>query len=287
MASIFQSFANASSTSANWTTVSTTNTMSCGTTFVPTNGTITYTITSDACNPWAIMAAQWPPENKYLRQGSSPVIGPNGEKFVINWSVQEGEKGLFPKTGKTDPNQKYSLEDLAEAWYDGAACRVEADYREKFCIKNGHSYLMPDGSVLSLDDHGNYTIADKMATVTYRANRFRDFSPHINASDMLAQFVEYVATLGIDRSDVLGLPIELFINWLVISAAERDQDPVPAEIVPVQKHQAIANTLRPTCLLCKRYIPREYHRNRFDFCNAEHGIEYVKRNAPKLNAIGA
>ena len=284
MASIFQGFANASSTSANWTTVSTTNTMSCGTTFVPTNGTITYTITSDACDPWAIMAAQWPPENKYLRQGSSPVIGPNGERFVINWSVQQGDKGLFPKSGGPDlSKQHYSYEDMEAAWYDGAACKVENEFK----IQNGRDYLMPDGSVLSIDRDGNYKILDKGAKVTYHANRFREFSPHINASEMLAQFVEYVATLGIDRSDVLGLPIELFINWLVISAAERDKDPVPAEVRPVQEHPAIRDQLKPTCLLCKRFIPREYHRNRFDFCNVEHGIAYAKKSAPKLNAIGA
>src|SRR5574341_266260 len=67
---------------------------------------------------------------------------------------------------------------------------------------------LPDGSKLILDNNGNYRIEDKDAKVTYKAHRLREFSPHLNASDLLAQFVHYVGSLGVRQGEVLGLPIE-------------------------------------------------------------------------------
>lgn len=136
---------------------------------------------------------------------------------------------------------------------------------------------LPDGSKLILDDNGNYRIEDKDAKVTYKANRLREFSPHLNASDLLAQFVRYVGSLGVRQGEVLGLPIELFINWLIIEAAQRDDDPVPVDVVRVEKHVAVLATCRPKCLSCGRFIPRFYHRNRFPFCRPEHGARYMQR----------
>ena len=45
---------------------------------------------------------------------------------------------------------------------------------------------LPDGAKLIVDAAGNYRIEDKDAKVTYKANRIREFSPHLNASDMVA-----------------------------------------------------------------------------------------------------
>lgn len=136
---------------------------------------------------------------------------------------------------------------------------------------------LPDGSKLEIDDLGNYTIHDKDAKVTYKANRIREFSPHLNASDLLAQFVRYVGGLGVRQKEVLSLPIELFINWLVIEAAERDQDQIPAEVVPVERHPVLATARRPRCLGCGKFIPRLYYRNRFPFCGPEHGARHAQR----------
>jgi hypothetical protein len=137
---------------------------------------------------------------------------------------------------------------------------------------------LPDGAKLHVDDAGNYRIEDKDAKVTYRANRNRDFSPHLNASDMLAAFVRHVGALGLKQKEVLGLPIELFISWLVIEAAERDQDPIPEDVKRIEHHSAIATVLRPKCLQCGRFIPRLNHEVRFPFCRPEHGAQYIGRN---------
>ena len=137
------------------------------------------------------------------------------------------------------------------------------------------SIELPDGARLEVDDQGNYRIEDKDAKVTYRANRMREFSPHLNASDMLAQFVKYVGLLGVRQKEVLGLPIELFISWLIIEAAERDKDPVPDDVKRIEHHPQIIEAQRPKCLACGRFIPRLYYRNRFPFCRPEHGVRYV------------
>jgi hypothetical protein len=136
---------------------------------------------------------------------------------------------------------------------------------------------LPDGAKLVVDDAGNYRIEDNDAKVTYRANRIRDFSPHLNASDMVAAFVRYVGSLGLRQRDVLGLPIELFINWLVIEAAERDSDPIPADVLPVSRHPMLVKAIRPQCLKCGRFIPRVNLQRGLQFCGVEHGIAYVQR----------
>lgn len=146
---------------------------------------------------------------------------------------------------------------------------------------------LPDGSKLLIDDAGNYRIEDNDAKVTYRANRVREFSPHLNASDMLAQFVKYVGSLGVQQAEVLGLPIELFINWLIIEAAERDHDAVPPDVVPVFEHREVQLILRPKCLSCGRFIPRLHRQHRFPFCGVEHAARYVSLQSHKPLALQA
>lgn len=137
---------------------------------------------------------------------------------------------------------------------------------------------LPDGAKLIVDDQGNYRIEDKDAKVTYQANRIRDWSPYLNASDMVAEFVKYVGSIGVKQKDVLGLPLELFINWLIIEAAERDKDPVPPDVKPVQKHRAIRDIRKPRCWDCGRFVkPRLFERTRFPFCDPYHAQRYLEK----------
>jgi len=136
---------------------------------------------------------------------------------------------------------------------------------------------LPDGAKLVLDDKGNYHIDDSDAQVIYQANRVRDFSPHLNASDMVADFVRYVGDLGVRKSDVLGLPLHLFISWLVIQAAERDGDAIPADVLPVDQDPVLVAARRPRCLRCGRFVKQLHHQCRFPFCSPEHGAEYLSQ----------
>lgn len=180
-------------------------------------------------------------------------------------------------------------------WSTGTVSTV-SDSGSGYCITGGERVVevipadlpagnrtlgLPDGSKLIMDDMGNYRIEDAQAKVKYQANRVREFSPHLNASDLLADFVRYVGTLGVKQSEVLGLPIELFINWLIIEAAERDRDPVPADVVPVAKHTKLLEVRKPKCLQCGRFIPLLHNRNRFPFCNPGHAAKHLDGFAPQ------
>lgn len=215
--------------------------------------------------------------------GASPVMTSTGNTYTINWTVDTSAGTVWKVR---DPNATYPLAALEEAWYDGAA----AAGATRRVLGVDKDYLLPDGAKLVIDHDGNYKIDDKDAKVIYKANRVRDFSPHINASEMLAQFVEYVGTLGVRQTEVLTLPIELFINWLIITAAERDHDPVPEDVV-VADHKALVTLRNPRCLYCQRFITRLSMERRFPFCNLDHGGRYLIRVqqglAPKRLAVSA
>lgn len=172
---------------------------------------------------------------------------------------------------KANPAGTYSLSDCEEEWYGGMMSRK---------LVPGVEYDLPDGAKIKLEVGGNYRIEDKDAKVTYKANRLREFSPHLNASDMVAKFIEFVGGLGVQKRDMLDLPLQLFINWLVIEAAERDSDPLPADVVQVAQHPALKAVVAPKCLACGRFIPRLNFRHGFPFCSPEHGAVYVERKRP-------
>lgn len=150
-------------------------------------------------------------------------------------------------------------------------------------VGNNQTIELPDGSKLVTDDKGNHKIEDRDAKVTYQANRVREFNPYINASDLLAKFVGFVGGLGVRQAEVLGLPIELFINWLVIEAAEKDKDPIPDGIVAVEQHKEVRSILKPQCRKCGRFVPVLHSRNRFPFCNAYHAADHIAKIGMKMN----
>lgn len=146
---------------------------------------------------------------------------------------------------------------------------------------------LPDGAKLCIDDLGNYRIEDKDAKVQYKANRVREFSPHLNASDLLAKFVDYLRTLGIKQHQVLQLPVELFVNWLVIEAAERDQDPIPDGVERIERRPEVRRLLpgpaKPKCLQCGRFIPAVHQQRQFLYCGDAHAQLHLRRPLPQLS----
>ena len=90
----------------------------------------------------------------------------------------------------------------------------------------GSVHKLPDGSNLVVDFNGNYEIVDYKAKVTYKSNNIREFNKFVNSSDVLEAFIRDAGKAGVKQKEVFNLPIELFINWLIVRAAEKDGEAV-------------------------------------------------------------
>jgi hypothetical protein len=77
---------------------------------------------------------------------------------------------------------------------------------------------------------GRYAYEDSEGKITYEANRTREFNKYINASDLLEEFVMFLGSLKVRQSQVLDITIEIFVNWLVIRAAQHDGDETPPDV---------------------------------------------------------
>lgn len=129
---------------------------------------------------------------------------------------------------------------------DGEACTIK----------------LPDGAYIRVARDGSYQIDDTTAKVVYRASRMRDFNPFMNASDKLEAFIDYCGQQGVKKDEMLQLPIQLFIIWLVIEAAKADKEPEPdVKLLP-----AIAKHVTPHCGACGRFIARQKVRAGLLFC---------------------
>lgn len=125
--------------------------------------------------------------------------------------------------------------------------------------------LLPDGSKVVIDK-GNFHVEDKAAQITYKANRVREFNRFLNASDLLQAFIADLGEAGARQSDVLAVPIELFINWLILKAAEQDHEPARGGILP-------------RCRWCQRFISRARVQAGIMFCGEPHMANFMKREA--------
>lgn len=148
------------------------------------------------------------------------------------------------------------------------------------------NYLMPDGSTLKVDNYGNYQVLDQDAKVTYKANRIREFNPYLNASDLLEKFIGYVGGLGLDvrQNEILRLPIEAFINWLILQAATKDGDSLEG-LPSVERALPAPVPKRPRCLGCGRYMSKMWAATtRMAFCSQEHWSKHVRNGTPLLRS---
>lgn len=177
------------------------------------------------------------------------------------------------------------------SWYHGAPANRKAQKRKKgfeLLIENGlaqipratRRYGLPNGAVLHVDE-SKIRVDDRKAKVLYRAAYERPFNPYINASDMLTEFVRYVGGLGVRRHEVLRLPVGLFVNWLVVEAAEKDQERPPSELKPLPEQIASVRTaLRPNRCVCGKFVRRAFIDAGFRYC----GPRCAERHYDRLTA---
>lgn len=134
---------------------------------------------------------------------------------------------------------------------------------------------LPDGAILDVKQDGSYEIVDQDAKVTYKANRVREFNRYVNASDLLEEFIDFVDEVGgINKERFLALPIETFIRWLVLRAAQADGETLPEEETAIT--QSVLALPSPTrrlarnCKCCGRFVTRKRAENGVFFCSTEH-----------------
>jgi hypothetical protein len=128
---------------------------------------------------------------------------------------------------------------------------------------------LPDGSKL-IGDGTTITLEDENAQVLYKAAT-RDFNKYLNGSDLVEEFIRYAGKLGARQRDVLKLPIDLFIAFLMIRSAEADGDPAPADVV-----LQLPKPARPRCVGCGRFI---LPRPGITACSGAHLDRYLERIA--------
>lgn len=137
---------------------------------------------------------------------------------------------------------------------------------------------LPDGTIIDVRADGSYEIIDADAKIKYKGNPLREFNRYINASDMLEEFVGFVGEVGgINKDGFLQLPIELFIRWLILRAAEQDGDEAP-EDESVLKASLTAPKALPAppqpvwrnCKCCGRFVTKRKAEHGLFFCSTEH-----------------
>jgi len=142
-------------------------------------------------------------------------------------------------------------------------------------VRPNSRLILPDGHVIEVDANGNFTILDDDAIVTYKGNNVREFNKFINASDLLESFIGDLGVLGVKQDEVLNVPIEIFINWLIFKAAEQDGDDIPQDVP--QLESSVTQHKHPKCLCCGKFIKKTLVEHKIHFCNPDHHEQYLKR----------
>lgn len=138
--------------------------------------------------------------------------------------------------------------------------------------------MFQSGHVLKVKPDGNFEIVDKDTKVIYKACTIREFNRYINASDLIEEFIRFVGKLGCRQSQVMNVPLGLFINWLVLRAAESDGEEPPSDVPRLENHpQLPSSRYDKKCLLCRRFIPLSLAIEGFNFCSGLHANEYWNR----------
>lgn len=144
-------------------------------------------------------------------------------------------------------------------------------------LKSG-TYDLEDGAKLIIDDKGNYRIEDKNAKITYKSNNVREFNKYINSSDLLADFIADMGKMGADARQVLEIPIQYFIRWLICKSAEQDGED-STETVPVIANDTVKvlELKQNRCKCCGRYISQLNLSHGLLFCNGRHADKFLER----------
>jgi len=80
----------------------------------------------------------------------------------------------------------------------------------------------------------------------------REFNRYVNASDMVEDFIEWLGIQRVRQGEVMKLPLELFVKWLIVRACEADDEEPPIEAEVKLSSRVI--TGRKRCHVCQQFM---------------------------------
>lgn len=132
-----------------------------------------------------------------------------------------------------------------------------AEHHRRLNINEGQeaTITLPNNVIIEVAKDGNYTINDD-GVVKYKGCKIREFNRYVGASDLLEEFIRFMGSkFNVRQGDILSIPIELFINWLIIRACEEDGDDIPFDVKRIEDHSFVKKTRAiPRCKKCGRFI---------------------------------
>lgn len=161
------------------------------------------------------------------------------------------------------------LRDILSDWDDHGRLQV--------LLGEERTINLPDGSVIHVSRDGNFHVDDANAEVVYRANRHREFNRFVNASDILEEFVTFAGQAGVTKAEFLKLPLETFLRFLILRAAEADGEEPPEEAKAPLLALPAPKVLRHHCRTCGRFVRAHYHARQFDYCDGTCASRFALR----------
>jgi len=76
----------------------------------------------------------------------------------------------------------------------------------------------------------------------------REFNKYLNSSDLLEEFIKWLGTQGVKQREVMTIPLEIYIKWLVIRTCEEDNEP------PTIEMPALSIYKQRRCLGCGQFM---------------------------------
>lgn len=129
---------------------------------------------------------------------------------------------------------------------------------------------LPNGAKLRVEADGSYEIEDE-GKIRYKGCKIREFNRFVNASDLVEEFIRFMGQkFNVKQSEILDIPIELFITWLILKACQEDGDEVPLDVPKIEDHSFVSKKTTiviPRCRWCGRFISKVRSANKIMFCN--------------------
>ena len=138
-------------------------------------------------------------------------------------------------------------------------------------LQRGCSLHLPDGAIVKVSWQGDIEVLDKNAKVLYKPPKERDFNPYLSSSDLVEEFIRYCAGVGITKKEFRDLPLNLFLYWLIVRAAERDKEKADDVLLLLETSvRSVKEIAIHRCRFCGRFLRPVFAKYGVNFCSPEH-----------------